>query len=354
MRVTIKDIAREAGISKTTVSLYLNRHRLSEHIAAATKRKIDEAIAALNYKPSATARALSRGKTNTLGLVVGGIANEYFSHFSEAVLEAASKRGYQVLISVTRWDRNEERRCLENLMAQQVDGILYYPRLTDEALSVKPLLHEDVPVVLLDQYSSLYSTINNDFQTAFRAAIHKLRLRGHEKIYGLFGLHDYWLENFKEACKQTNTTFEILPDQLTYAAQRKQAVKRLSEIRVPNIITNGRQTTRLLLKSIDSHALDYCPDIISGYDTYCEFSNHNCIAGIILCHSGKLVCAAIDTLLDQIENKRNPSPVHIAIPAEFIPENVFANDEDSDICWETDYSVPDQQDKHSLEKREIG
>lgn len=336
MRVTITDIAREAGVSKTTVSLYLNRHRLSEHMATATKRKIDEVIAALNYKPSATARALSRGKTNTLGLVVGGIANEYFSHFAEAVLEAASKRGYHVLISVTRWDRNEERRCLENLLEQQVDGILYYPRLTDEAISIKLPLHKDVPIVLLDQYSSSYSTINNDVQSALKAAIHKLRLLGHERIYGLFGPNDYWLENFKEACKQTNAAFEILPDRLTYASQRKLAAQRLSEMRVPNIITNGRQTTRLLLKNIDSHARDYCPDIISGYDTYCDFPSHNCIAGMILCHSGILVCAAIDTLLDQIENKQNASPVHIAVPAEFIPKDVFFNDEDNDICWKTD------------------
>ena len=63
MRATIKDIAKRVGVSNSLVSLYLNNRPLAARIAESTKRKIDEAVKELNYKPSATAVALKKGKS---------------------------------------------------------------------------------------------------------------------------------------------------------------------------------------------------------------------------------------------------------------------------------------------------
>ena len=69
MRATLSDIAKQVGVSKSLVSMYLNNHRLSRKIAAETKRKIDQAVRELDYRPSFTARALSNGKTRTIGMI---------------------------------------------------------------------------------------------------------------------------------------------------------------------------------------------------------------------------------------------------------------------------------------------
>ena len=71
MRATLSDIAKQVGVSKSLVSMYLNNHRLSRKIAAETKRKIDQAVRELDYRPSFTARALSNGKTRTIGMICG-------------------------------------------------------------------------------------------------------------------------------------------------------------------------------------------------------------------------------------------------------------------------------------------
>ena len=124
MRVRIKDVAERAGVSTTMVSLYLNHHPLSARMAEKTKQRIDEAVRELNYQPSATARSLKKGKSKTLGLVIGEIAGVYSSFYSQMLLEEAEKYDYQLLISLTRYSREQELKCLQNLFSRQADGIL--------------------------------------------------------------------------------------------------------------------------------------------------------------------------------------------------------------------------------------
>ena len=113
MRTRIKDIAERVGVSTALVSMYLNDHPLAR-MAEDTKRKIDEAVR--DYQPSVTARSLKKGKSKTLGLVIADIASVYSGFSSEMLLDEADKHGYQLLISVTRFNKEKEQKCLQNLM----------------------------------------------------------------------------------------------------------------------------------------------------------------------------------------------------------------------------------------------
>ena len=124
MRTRIKDIAERVGVSTALVSMYLNDHPLAR-MAEDTKRKIDEAVREMNYQPSVTARSLKKGKSKTLGLVIADIASVYSGFSSEMLLDEADKHGYQLLISVTRFNKEKEQKCLQNLMNRQADGIIY-------------------------------------------------------------------------------------------------------------------------------------------------------------------------------------------------------------------------------------
>ena len=77
MRTSLKDIAEYTGLSKTAVSLHLNKHQLAGRLSAATRAKIDEAVKKFDYVPSYTARALSSGKTRTIGFVVADLTLPY-------------------------------------------------------------------------------------------------------------------------------------------------------------------------------------------------------------------------------------------------------------------------------------
>ncbi len=126
MRATLKDIANEVGVSTSLVSLYLNKHPLSAKIADRTKQKIDQAVKKLDYRPSAAARALRKGKSKTIALITGDISGGFSSFMAQSVLNEVDKFDYQLLISVTNFNREKERKCLQNMLDRQADGIIYH------------------------------------------------------------------------------------------------------------------------------------------------------------------------------------------------------------------------------------
>ena len=101
----------------------MNNHKLSSKIAAETKSRIDVAVKELDYRPSFTARALSNGKTRTIGIVCGGIKNPYFANLVEDALDEAAKHGYQLILGLTRWIPEEEENTVKNLLNRQIGRV---------------------------------------------------------------------------------------------------------------------------------------------------------------------------------------------------------------------------------------
>jgi LacI family transcriptional regulator len=103
---TIHDVALAAGVSKTTVSRYLN-NRIE--LPATTSARIDAAIAKHDYRPNLLARRLSTGKTDAIGLVIPEIREPFFAELASAVEDEADRHGYTIFISSTRSDRRTRR-----------------------------------------------------------------------------------------------------------------------------------------------------------------------------------------------------------------------------------------------------
>ncbi|MBU2867891.1 LacI family DNA-binding transcriptional regulator [Pacificibacter marinus] len=118
----IKDVAKRAGVSVSTVSNVINgRHA---KMGARTLRKVQEAIDELNYTPSAVARQLKSGQIKMLGLVVPSVANPFWGTASQLIEKAALKRGYQVLICNTERDPELEANYFSSLYASSIRGII--------------------------------------------------------------------------------------------------------------------------------------------------------------------------------------------------------------------------------------
>jgi len=324
MRVGVKDVAAMAGVSKTAVSLYLNNHPHAETLSDKTKQRIDDAIRKTGYKPSATARALSSGKTKTIGLVVGGIANAYFAHFAETCLNESMGRGYQLVLSLCRWDKEEEQSCLENLINRQVDGILYYPELEKDSAVYKKLCKNHSSVLLIEQDSNDFSTIRNDIWSAMKNALSRLKELGHFDVSGVFSTDTVWNSAFNCACKEFEIHGQSLNLELNSKKTRMIAIKEILRSRPNAIIINGRLTANLLLHEMSINYPDYKPDIVINYDYPCDIIFSNLIVGIIYCHTSELAHNAIKILIKTIENDCD-FPEHILIPAEFITRDNFSD-----------------------------
>ncbi len=153
---TIQDVADRAGLSKAAVSRYLNK---SIRLPQETGRKIDEAVAALGYRRNSIARRLSKGGSETIGLVVPEISNTFFSEMAEAVEQTASERGYNLILGISRNHPDKELGFLRWIDDSIVDGLLFVTNRPDNRrlqLDIRRygavvLLDEDIPGTAQDK-----------------------------------------------------------------------------------------------------------------------------------------------------------------------------------------------------------
>ena len=118
---TMKDVARLAGVSTSTVSHVINKDRfVSEAITA----KVEAAIKELNYAPSALARSLKLNQTHTIGMLITASTNPFYSELVRGVERSCFERGYSLVLCNTEGDEQRMNRNLETLMQKRVDGLL--------------------------------------------------------------------------------------------------------------------------------------------------------------------------------------------------------------------------------------
>ncbi len=144
-RVSIADVAREAGVSRQTVSRALNG---KGEISAATLRRVQEVIERLDYRPSSIARGLATRHTRTIGLIVPDIANPFFADISRGADDAAHEAGYSLLLCNTGEDPGREADLLRIMEQRAVDGVvLCSPRLPEQDLADLVKQHEAVVLI---------------------------------------------------------------------------------------------------------------------------------------------------------------------------------------------------------------
>ncbi len=122
--ITIKDIAKKAGVSYATVSRALND---KSDVNPETRKRILELADEMGYIPNVIAQNLVKQRTNNIALIVPDVSNPFFADISRSITEAANNAGYVVTICNTGWDPDREHFMLEHMQSQQVAGIIIKP-----------------------------------------------------------------------------------------------------------------------------------------------------------------------------------------------------------------------------------
>lgn len=184
-KVTSKDVARRAGVSRTTVSFVLNKVP-GTRISAETQRKVIEAAEDLGYSPHAAARSLATQRSHTVGLVLCQSADTLFQDaFLPEVLRGVSQpmqeRGYRILVESVE-DISRPGAYIDLVLEHRIDGlILSGPRSDDREL--QRLRDEGFPVILLGQLpGSGISSVDVDNVAGARDAVGHLLSLGHRRI----------------------------------------------------------------------------------------------------------------------------------------------------------------------------
>lgn len=179
MAISLKDVARQAGVSVKTVSNVVNGYR---HVTPETRLKVQRVVDELGYRPNLTARHLRKGRTGMIALAVPELHNPYFAELADAVIEYAAGLDYIVLLDHTGGRRDQEVLFAQGFRARVIDGLILSPiELENEDLLARG---GDTPLVLLGEreYDAPYDHVAIDNVAAARTAASHLVGIGRRRI----------------------------------------------------------------------------------------------------------------------------------------------------------------------------
>jgi LacI family transcriptional regulator len=172
-KATLKNIAKELGVSVSTVSKSLNN---SDEISDLTKKRVQEYAKLKNYKPNLTALNLKNQSTKTIGVILPNILNSFFAKVFSGIEKAAEAKGYNVITCISNESIEKEIHALNMLSNGTIDGFIV--SLSEEAQKLhqfdhfKSILKEDIPIVMFDRIADEVNcdkVIVDDFESAVNA-----------------------------------------------------------------------------------------------------------------------------------------------------------------------------------------
>jgi LacI family transcriptional regulator len=253
MKLTMKDIAKMANVSMTTVSLVLNNKK-----ARISQKKINEIkkIAAdNNYIPNSSAVSLATNESKTIGVVVPNIGNPFYSLLLKAISDALKNRGYYALIINTNDNHDDESQQVQKLISRGVDGILLVPSndLFSQGSTVVTEFLKDIslPFVLVNAETKLkINQINFDSVEGGFLATQLLIQKGHKKIAIITGEKGYVnaddrLKGYKKALEQNHIDFD---SNLVFRGKYD--------------IQSGNENITKIIKDTEATAIFFCNDLM--------------------------------------------------------------------------------------------
>lgn len=212
-KVTIKDVARIAGVSNATVSRALSE---SMEVSEDTRTRIRRICEELGYTPNTIARAMVKKKTNIIGLIVASLDNPFMSEIANFTEMKVREKGYNLMVCNTSYDPELEKNAFSLLSGRQVDGILFIAAGTASYNNIKPYIN-NIPTVFLSEnlFGINESCVCVDNYSGTVMATEHLYALGHRDIL-YFGCrrnsitHQLRADGYLDTCKRLNIKPEII------------------------------------------------------------------------------------------------------------------------------------------------
>ena len=321
-RVTLKDVAKTAGVSYATVYRALSG---SNQIGQATRERIVRLCEEMGYTGNYVARSMVKKKTDLIGLVVPAIENEFMSQLAYYAEMSARSHGYNIMLCDSGPDLRQEINVVKLLLGRQVDGILIVPQnsITYEHIAA---YIEDVPTVFLsenlrDQPQS-YVAIDNSRGT-FLGTEYLYRLGHREILY--FGCRDSTThrlraEGYQRACQKFGLRERILHSEFPRSSIENgyQMAKALFEkpIDYTAIFASTDSNALGIMKAADEHGIRI-PDQLSliGFDNIPSTALPRIELTTIEQPKKAMAVQAVDMLLDKIEHETQGYVHQILMPS---------------------------------------
>lgn len=209
--VTIYTVAREARVSMATVSRVVNGN---PNVKPATRQKVLDVIKRLNYRPNAVARGLASKRTTTVGVVIPSITNPYFAELALGIDDIASMYKYNIILANSDYDNDKILKVVRNLLAKQVDGIIFMGFDLSEELQAE-FKSSSTPVVVAGSVvnDKALPTVRIDYRKAAKEAV--IRLLDHNTDHVAlvtsslgYSINDDRLSGYKDALADAGVKYD--------------------------------------------------------------------------------------------------------------------------------------------------
>lgn len=210
-KITISDIAKIAGVSKSTVSHVINQ---TKYVSKNTKEKVQKIIDETGFIINFNAQSLKKSETRTIGLVISDIKNQFFIEVIHAIHEEARRNNYKVILGISNESENLESEIIKTFHERRVDGIIFSPSAESKFHTVPFLQEVNIPTVLIDRKLDVpFDWVGIENIEATKLLVNHLIDLGHKRIglvAGLRGINttEERIIGYKEALLNKNIPFD--------------------------------------------------------------------------------------------------------------------------------------------------
>ena len=181
-RVTIYEVAKAAGVSLATVSRVINNQ---SNVTPETKRKVEETIARLGYKPNALAQGLATNRTTNIGIVIPDVNYVHISNLLSGMIDIGKIYGYQTTLFVTKHSSQDTKEVIAKLLTSHVDGAVVFDDELEQS-DIETIIKYNIPLVLIgDKFDIKDEKVGNitlNFASAIKEVINRHYENGGEKV----------------------------------------------------------------------------------------------------------------------------------------------------------------------------
>lgn len=242
-KINIHGIAKAAGVSIATVSRVINRHA---SVSDELRRRVQDAIERLAYRPNIIARSLRTRQSGSLGVVIPNISNAHFADAVRSIQDAAEQRGYATLVVNTDSDTDREIAAIRTLQERHVDGLILVSATREATGALREALLAGLPVVAMDRRIECpgIDQVMVDTRQGTRDAVLHLARQGRRRIALIDGPGHLWTAQEKRAgyragLRRAGLPFDaslVLPGDYSFASGEREAAKLLTASPRPDAV----------------------------------------------------------------------------------------------------------------------
>lgn len=316
---TMKDVAREAGVSLGTVSKVINGIPVGEDYRA----RVEAAIASLNYQINSYARALKTNRTGCVAVVMPSLRHPFFAQMTDALTACLMRRGYRSMLMITNYDPEAEQKSFDLVQQNKVDGVI--------ALTYSPDLVVDdaLPLVTIDRHlGEKAPCVSSDNFEGGKLAARTLMALGCRKLLSLrvgppvLGEPDRRGPGFAAACREANADFEQLAFNIADGESEAPVYAFLQEklgeagFAYDGVFCNSDWLARRVADYLLYRGVNIPGDVqLIGFDGMIDYVTDKYLCSTIVQPLADMAEAAVELLL---EKQANP-PRDLRLPVTYAP-----------------------------------